>query len=80
MCCVINSGVNNYYEKKYCSNYSSARVKTIEELITFFEPLSSNYIYSNIFILFIGDLKNEKKVLQWLIDQKSKNPHPFINL
>lgn len=33
----------------------------------------------NIFILFIGDLKNENKVLQWLVDQKSKNPHPSNN-
>lgn len=33
----------------------------------------------NIFILFIGDLKNEHKVLQWLVDQKSKNPHPSNN-
>lgn len=46
-----------------------------EEKIGFFIDL---YAVNIIYYLFIGDLTKEKKVLQWLIDQKSKNPHPFL--
>ncbi|CAG4916765.1 unnamed protein product [Colias eurytheme] len=35
------------------------------------------YYETGVPIMYDGDLKNENKVLQWLIDQKSKNPHPL---